>query len=183
MSKLEERFAENVQYGDGCWTWKGGRSPRGYGKIEVSGRSLRAHRLSYELFVGEIPQGLMVCHTCDNPTCVRPDHLFLGTSQDNMDDKVRKGRQARGDAHYARVSPERLARGDKHGLVKLSDAQVLEIRSKYTGARGEVVGFARSYGVSRDLIHKIVHGKARKGVEAGPDKIVSGYRGPSILDQ
>ena len=183
MLKLEDRFAENVERSDGCWTWKGGKSPRGYGKIEVCGRSLRAHRLAYELFVGPIPTGLMVCHTCDNPSCVRPDHLFAGTGQENTDDKVRKGRQARGEAHYARTSPEKLARGDRHGLVKLSDAQVREIRDQFTGARGQIIGFARSYGVSRDLIHKVVHNKARKSVSPGPDVIVSGWRGPGILDQ
>jgi len=161
MSKLEARFSSKIEFGENCWRWLGGYSRSGYGKLEVAGKTVRAHRLSYELFVGEIPDKQMVCHSCDNPACVRPDHLFIGTGQDNTNDKVRKGRQAKGDQHYARKRPELLPRGDSHGMTKLSDAQVIEIRQRYTGKRGQIVGFAREFGVSQNLIFKIVHNQVR----------------------
>jgi len=115
-----------------CWEWTAGCDTYGYGEITIggeNGRNMRAHRISYELLFGEIPDKLFVLHHCDNRACVNFEHLFLGTNQDNVDDMVNKGRQmhgdehysylhpeklARGDAHYSRLHPEKLARGDKH---------------------------------------------------------------------
>ena len=76
---------------DGCWLWVGSINHR-YGWLVVRGRKVRAHRFSYELAYGLIPVGLLVLHRCDNPPCVRPDHLFVGTQTDNMQDMLRKGR-------------------------------------------------------------------------------------------
>jgi hypothetical protein len=88
-----ELFLEQVTRStEGCWIWNGGREKAGYGWIFVRGKKMAAHRLGYELFVGIIPSGLFVCHHCDNPPCVRPDHLFLGTRQDNFRDMRQKGR-------------------------------------------------------------------------------------------
>jgi hypothetical protein len=80
-----------------CWVWKRSKNHKGYGLLTFKGKSILAHRLSYLTFVGEIPNNLHVLHTCDNPTCVNPKHLFLGTNQDNMKDMVNKNRQARGE--------------------------------------------------------------------------------------
>ncbi len=83
----------HVAKGDGCWEWQAQRDKDGYGRIERVGRVFRAHRAAYELAYGPIPDGLQVCHTCDNPPCIRPDHLFLGTSRDNWQDSIDKGRR------------------------------------------------------------------------------------------
>ena len=79
-----------------CWEWIGGTSGGGYGKFRVYHKQWLAHRWSYEYFTGTIPEGLLVLHACDNPSCVNPDHLFVGTQADNQADMVAKGRQFKG---------------------------------------------------------------------------------------
>lgn len=110
---LRDRFFNGkfTKMESGCWLWNSSRDD--YGSICVGIIRQRAHRVSYELHIGRIPDGLFVLHQCDNKRCVNPDHLFLGTDQDNSDDKVSKGRQAK---------------GVKVGGVKLDDIQVLTIR-------------------------------------------------------
>lgn len=112
------RFERKFVRGEGCWNWTAGKDRDGYGRFTVPGRGswLRAHRFSYELFVGAVPEGMQVLHRCDNPSCVRPDHLLLGVQQDNADDMVQKGRQAKGLAHGRHTKPERTARGGRQGL-------------------------------------------------------------------
>lgn len=91
---LVARFTARTRKTRGCWLWRGPPSGRkGYGRMEVDGRSMYAHRLSYLLWVGGIPRRLGVLHTCDTPLCVNPKHLFLGTNLDNARDRCAKGRQ------------------------------------------------------------------------------------------
>lgn len=91
-ASVETSFWLRVRKGEGCWEWSGWRAGSGYGQIKVNKRIESAHRLSWILHHGAIPKGLIVCHHCDNPPCVRPDHLFLGTYSDNVRDAMHKGR-------------------------------------------------------------------------------------------
>src|SRR5215472_3524235 len=118
-----ERFWAAVTKTDGCWIYQHvGR--RGYGKILVSGRHMRAHRFSWELHLGPIPDGMIVCHHCDNPACVRPDHLFVGTHANNTADKMQKGR------HVVPIVLNR-ARGERHHMTTITARDVRRIRKLY----------------------------------------------------
>src|SRR5690349_17498383 len=98
MKTLYERFCEKyVVQPNGCWLWSAAQTVGGYGKFKVRGSSARAHRFSYEHASGSIPDGMFVCHRCDEPRCVNPDHLFLGSPKENMLDMVAKGRQPLGE--------------------------------------------------------------------------------------
>lgn len=117
----ETRFWMRVDKSGECWTWTAARGDHGYGSFtDDDGRSVSAHRFSHQLHYGPIPKGLVVCHKCDNPPCVRPDHLFLGTQADNVRDMQAKGRAVSGWAirtHCSNGHPydEENTRVDKHG--------------------------------------------------------------------
>jgi hypothetical protein len=129
----------------GCWEWQRGRHRRGYGGLKVANRHVKAHRYAWELTHGPIPCGMFVCHSCDNPPCCNPSHLFLGTPKDNQDDMRAKGRQA-------------VVRGSSHRWAKLTEEQVSSIRSRYrSGEMGK--DLASEFGVSRGLISLIVNNK------------------------
>ena len=153
------RFWAKVVQSEGCWRWTGSKTS-GYGELQrgrrVEGR-VRAHRASWELHFGAIPDGLLVCHKCDNPECTNPAHLFLGTHLDNVADMVAKGRGAKGDAHGSRLHPESVPRGERHGCAKLTTSQVEEIRSRPL-RHGEQRQFALRFGVSEATISMVVNG-------------------------
>lgn len=134
---------------DGCWEWNGSRMRKrgGYGQIRVPGATRKVHRVAYELWVGEIPSGMIVCHSCDNPPCINPTHLWVGTHGDNAKDKVAKGRS---------VNP--VMCGEESPTAKLTQAQVDEIRARHRPQSGAALG--REFGVSKTTISRIVRGKA-----------------------
>lgn len=156
---LEERFWCEVDKNSHplCWLWTGGsRKGNGYGDIRVGVNTRPAHRVSWGLHNGIIPEGLFVLHKCDNPSCVNPDHLFLGTHQDNMDDMVMKGRSYTGPHKPNPNTFDR--RGENNVKSILTDAQVYELRSKYmdgtfTSTRKE----AEIYKVSPRCISLIIN--------------------------
>lgn len=137
----------------GCWLWTGRLNWSGYGVCPTGKKGGRraAHRVSYEIYNGPIGDGLFICHRCDNPRCVNPEHLFAGTQQQNIADCARKGRMN---------TPNR--KGQCNGRAKLTAAQVLEIRDLYRDGRSSsgmnVSGraLARRYGVSRSAIYRIL---------------------------
>ncbi len=156
---IEERFWENVdkkgplhpyrsELGH-CWIWMRCRNRDGYGQISESApdrKTLKAHRVSYEIHNGSIPISLKVRHNCDNPPCVNPAHLLCGTDQDNSDDKVKR---------------ERQLKREKHGKAKLTEGQVAEIRCNYvrgSHTHGQIA-LAQKYEVGQTAIGKIVNGE------------------------
>jgi hypothetical protein len=156
---LADRFWEKVRKNFDCWEWTGAKFPSGYGAFQVRrGHSARAHRVAFELTNGQpLGKGALVCHRCDNPGCVRPDHLYLGTPASNMLDRSERGRAPAGDAHYSRFRPEVLARGERHGNSRLTARQVLELRAAHS--RGEATrALARKYGISQRAAVCIVNG-------------------------
>jgi hypothetical protein len=150
-SVKERLVSKSVVADSGCWEWQGGRFNTGYGAISDKGRTRYAHRVSYAEFNGEISDGMLVCHRCDNPICVNPKHLFLGTPADNMADKAAKGRSMRG----ARSS-----------TVKLTEPEVRCIKAflrrnpPVRGSHGGPCTFlARWFGVSQTAISLIHAGR------------------------
>lgn len=144
MRTVAERFWAKVRKTETCWLWTRAKNTQGYGILQVDGSALRAHRVAWELRNGPIPGGLRVCHHCDVRLCVRPDHLFLGTDADNAADRDAKGR-CRAVGVF----------GEKNGIAKLTDGDVLEIRAAPRGGRR----VAAAYGVSKTTVTAIRAGK------------------------
>lgn len=126
-----------------CWEWIAYCNNKGYGVQLWYEGNKKAHCISWVLVNGNIPNGLWVLHKCDNPACVRPDHLFLGTAQDNVDDRERKRR----GNHLS---------GENNNNCKLTDAQVEEIRSQYATLKQTYQSLASQFGVSRSHIGKLI---------------------------
>lgn len=114
-----------------CWEWQRPPEKNGYGITNINGSNFKAHRLSYYLSFGDIPKGLLVLHKCDNRKCINPNHLFIGTTQDNAIDMINKGRGKVecGENHWANRHPEKVKRGETSGTSKLNNKIVNEIRS------------------------------------------------------
>lgn len=159
-----------------CWEWKGSKLPTGYGMLSIKRITYRAHRMMWFIAYGEIPADLHVLHSCDNPSCVNPEHLWVGTAKDNARDREEKGRgnQVSGDRNGARARPECLARGirngsytkpekrrrgEHHGCSTLTELEVLEIRRQYAAGGITQVALGIKNGVTKHAIWSIVHKK------------------------
>lgn len=142
----------------GCWEWIAA-TKNGYGIMQIGGRGIYAHRIAYEQAHGTIPPGMLVCHHCDNPSCVNPAHLFLGTHADNSADMKRKGR-----SHKDLPT----LRGEEHGNALLTNAQVRSIRTRLVnGEKGRAL--AAEFGVNECTISLIRRGITYLTPEAQPD--------------
>lgn len=154
---MKERFLARFTKDSttGCWNWTGTRGRTGYGRLTIGKQAFLAHRLSYEMFCAPIPDGMCVLHHCDNPSCVNPGHLFLGTQADNIADMVTKRRHAKGHivAHV----------GTANFKAKLTESDVIAIRSDYISSGPEL---ARRFGVSNVQISNIRRGKSWSHVQA-----------------
>jgi len=143
----------DVRGPDECWPWKAFRMPAGYGQVggelkpDGTRRMEYTHRVSWELHFGPVPAGMVVCHRCDNPPCVNPKHLFIGTTQDNASDAKAKGR---------------TALGERNGQVKLTDAQVREIRRRHAAGGVTQRSLAHKFGVQYMQISRIVNHQNRR---------------------
>lgn len=148
---IEERFFKFVHKTDTCWIWTGCKgSSFGHGQFHLNGKMESAHRISWNIHFGDIPEGMHICHHCDNPP-LNPDHLFIGTAKDNMHDKMNKGRS-------------NTLHGEAHASSILSEKEVLEIKSQLSDdpPYGTKAQLARQYGVSPSTIQDIAKGRCWK---------------------
>lgn len=148
---LRGRFGEKFcpEPNSGCWLWEGTTDPDGYGKMIVGGKQVRAHRLAYRLYIGDIPRGLLVRHKCDVPSCVNPRHLLLGTIADNNADKA-----ARNRCRY----------GERHPNAKLTSSDVRAILIAAQDGAETPRATARRFGVRRETIRAIIQGTAWRNI-------------------
>lgn len=166
---LDERFWEKVVKTEGgCWNWTASTRHKGYGAFVYEKNGVvvqgRAHRYSWELHCGDIPDGMFVLHRCDNPACVNPEHLFLGTNQDNVNDMMRKGRHGAGGSKCG--SNGKWKRGKDHWNCRIPDDTVVLIKNDRS--LGMSCGLlSKKYGVAISHVYKICTGKIRKEVGNG----------------
>jgi hypothetical protein len=169
----EVRFWRLVEKTDHCWNWTGAKTIDGYGRFRIDKRQMLPHRWIWtNLLRKNIPDGMYLCHTCDNPSCVNPDHLFVGTPKDNAQDRVKKGRSntVSGERHGSKTMPHRVARGDRNGMrvhpnsvlrgsanacSKITEEDVLEIRRRYEAGETQVK-LSDEFGINKSHVSRII---------------------------
>lgn len=147
LRDVAERFWSKVTRSDECWPFNGATNESGYGVVSFKGKARLAHRVSWVLTHGEIGDGLLICHHCDNPPCVRPDHLFAGSQSANLYDMASKGRYGDRD----------LPCGERNHNAKLTIGQVGQIRALHADG-ATVTSLARQFDIARSTTHSIVVG-------------------------
>lgn len=140
---LEKRFWRQVQKTDFCWEWQGTRNALNYGHFRIRHKTAKAHRVAWMICNGDIPKGLFICHACDNPPCVNPAHLWIGTELENIKDRDTK---------------KRVAHGEKHYNCKLSDADILTIFN----AKGTQKAIAEKFGIDQSWVSDIKNKKTAR---------------------
>lgn len=148
-AEAAQRFWTRVETVGECWEWQGARQKYGHGLMSVKGKHQKAHRISFEIHNGPIPAGMVVRHKCDNPPCVNPDHLELGTLADNNRDRDERGRHVK-------------LEGEAHGMHKLTDRQVATIRRFAEERKLTRVAIARQFGISEGYLYALIKGRKRK---------------------
>ena len=141
------KFDRNVQVGPECWEWVGSKDVKGYGVMKIAGVTYAAHRMAFERAHGPIPSGAYICHKCDNPPCVNPAHLYVGTHADNMRDKVSRGRCS-------------SLPGESNPFAKLTAERVGQVRSLYATGRFTQRELARHFSIAQSHVGRIVRGEA-----------------------
>lgn len=185
-----QRFWSHVHMpsADECWPWSLSRGNHGYGQVSYQRTMHLTHRIAYEMTHGPIPDGLWVLHSCDNPPCCNPKHMFLGTHTDNMRDMTAKGRNGvhrhperypRGDSHPSRTMPERLSRGDNHytrqhpekvmrgelnGRARFTEQNIRDMRQQHEQGIA-IRELARRYKADRKTIQAIVKHRIWRHIE------------------
>lgn len=161
LSKADRTGGEGT-----CWIWKAARSGDGYGAFtkRVGGRKqvvVGAHRASYFLHKGRIAEGLVIRHKCDTPLCINPEHMELGTPQNNVEDRVIRGRCARGVRSGHSTKPEATLRGEGHGMCSLSDAEAREMILERLVEGTSIPKLAKKYGIGSSQASRLCAGKSR----------------------
>ena len=153
-----ERFFTKVTKTDSCWEWSAAkRGKSGYGAFKVDGKVVDAHRISYKIHFGEVPNGLCVCHKCDNRMCVRPDHLFLGTHSDNMKDCYKKGRMTL-------PTSSRFKKGAVPKNANTDVNLIIAIKKDIANRSGSLKMVAEKHGVSESCVRDISSGRTYKSI-------------------
>jgi predicted XRE-type DNA-binding protein len=143
-----ERFEAFFTKGEGCWEWQGRCYTGGYGQFKLRGVNRGAHRIAYELYTGELPEGQVVRHSCDNPSCVNPAHLVAGTYQDNMQDCIDRGR---------------IASGSRVATAKLREDEIPQVRDLLASRLFSQGAIAKLYGIGRSTVSHLKVGDTWKG--------------------
>ena len=143
--RVDQFWNNHIERDNGCWEWQKGKNDRGYGEVSINGISLYVHRFAWELLNGEIPGGMCILHKCDNPSCINPDHLFIGTQLDNVRDMLSKGR----------ASPPPVHRGTKNNKAVLCEWKVRYIRASDLSQRA----IARMFGIGKTTVAHVQCGR------------------------
>ena len=160
MKTVRQRFFAKVVQGPNCWTWSGfAQTPGGRGRMRIKNRNYYAYRIAYALEHGSLPDGLVICHHCDNPACVRPDHLFAGTQADNTADMDAKGRRKNAPRY-----------GRDHHKVRVTDEQVAWAIAMYRSGRLTQTAIGQVLGVKQQTVSGWVHGEVRNTTAEGRER-------------
>lgn len=150
LTLLERLLEKSILLENGCLEWTASRTSKGYGRLNVDLHPRSSHRLSWEVFYGDIPEGKQVLHRCDNPPCINPLHLFLGTNLDNSNDKVSKGRQP-------------FLKGELNGASKLTEELIILCRKLHSEGRSQN-SLAKQFGVHQASMWRAMTGKSWKHI-------------------